>query len=158
MLANIPTILLSYAFQSAFFPAFESLSNKTDKKGLLASGLSMGFCFVIYMSISIISVLAFGTEIKSDVLLNLGVYSDFLTIILMIMFMIIAAMHIPIVFFVGKDSLLIIIDELVRRSTSESKCRLQSNIDNAITRSMAGANSALLTGSMAAKDRDIHTS
>jgi len=36
------------------------------------------------------------------------------------MFMIIAAMHIPIVFFVGKDTVLIIIDEIMRKTTSRA--------------------------------------
>jgi len=34
------------------------------------------------------------------------------------MFMMIAAMHIPIVFFIGKESILIIVDEIWRKSTS----------------------------------------
>lgn len=44
-------------------------------------------------------------------------YSNF---ILMGMFMIIAAMHIPIVFFVGKEAILIIIDEIMRESSTKA--------------------------------------
>lgn len=36
------------------------------------------------------------------------------------MFMIIAAMHIPIVFFIGKESVLIIIDEILNKTTSKA--------------------------------------
>jgi len=39
------------------------------------------------------------------------------------MFMIIAAMHIPIVFFIGKDAVLIIIDEYMRKTTSNTLIR-----------------------------------
>jgi hypothetical protein len=37
---------------------------------------------------------------------------------LMGMFMMIAAMHIPIVFFIGKECILIIIDEIMRKSAT----------------------------------------
>ena len=34
MLANVPTIFLAYGFQSAFFPAYQSLKEKTDANGI----------------------------------------------------------------------------------------------------------------------------
>jgi len=39
----------------------------------------------------------------------------------MSLFIVIAAMHIPIVFFIGKENILIIVDEILRKSTSKSK-------------------------------------
>lgn len=43
MLANVPTLFISYGFQSAFFPAFSSLKVKTDANGLKATVMSFAF-------------------------------------------------------------------------------------------------------------------
>ena len=42
----------------------------------------------------------------------------------MAMFMIITAMHIPIVFFVGKESLIIIVDEIMRGTIANQRQRM----------------------------------
>lgn len=43
MLANIPTLFVSYAFQSAFFPVFSSLEHKTKANGIKATAMSFTF-------------------------------------------------------------------------------------------------------------------
>lgn len=43
MLANVPTLFISYGFQSAFFPAYSSLKTKTDANGIKATVMSFVF-------------------------------------------------------------------------------------------------------------------
>lgn len=118
LLANIPTLLLSYGFQSAFFPAYNSLKVKTDGNIMKATVLSFLICFTIYMLIIIISMFMYGDKIAENILVNVGESNDAYSIILQIIFLIIAAMHIPIVYYIGKENVLIIVDEITRRSYS----------------------------------------
>lgn len=121
--ANLPTILLAYAFQTTYFPVYESLRVKTDKNGIMASVISLVACFSIYVIIAVVAILAFGKDIGSDIMTNISEKPDkhFTDYILMVLFMIIAAMHIPIVLFIGKEAVLIIVDELMRRTISRAQ-------------------------------------
>lgn len=118
LLANIPTLMLSYGFQSAFFPAYNSLKVKNDRNAMKAVLGSFTICFTIYMSIILVSLFTYGNTIDENILTNVGKSSDTFSIILQIIFLVIATMHIPIVYFVGKENVLIIVDELVRRTYS----------------------------------------
>jgi amino acid permease len=118
MLANVPTIFLAYGFQSAFFPAYSSLKNKTDANGMKATVASFSFCAIVYILASIVALLKFGTELEGNVLNNVSHTPGWLPIIIDIVFLCIAMMHIPIVLFVGKEAFLIIIDEIMRKSYS----------------------------------------
>ena len=70
--------------------------------------------------IAVVAILAYGQDIGSDIMENISTKDDkhFTDYILMVLFMIIAAMHIPIVLFIGKEAVLIIVDELMRRTIS----------------------------------------
>jgi len=67
--------------------------------------------------VGVIGILCFGDKLTPNVLSNIE-SRDALSFILMGLFIIIAAMHIPIVFFIGKECILIIVDEINRKSTS----------------------------------------
>jgi hypothetical protein len=54
---------------------------------------------------------------------------DTLSIVLQIIFLLISAMHIPIVFFVGKEAVLIIVDEAINSSISKGQNHITNNID-----------------------------
>jgi len=43
MLANIPTLFISYAFQSAFFPMYQSLKDKSSKNVIKVTSSSFTF-------------------------------------------------------------------------------------------------------------------
>lgn len=78
------------------------------------------------------SVYAFGHEVKSDILKNVGANSGWETIILGALFGIVGALHIPLIFFVGKESFLIIIFTLFYTQPEEKEIEEnndQSNID-----------------------------
>merc|ERR1712195_451831 len=105
---------------------------RMQKRGLLLTGC-------IYFAVAVVSILMFGTEIESSVLLNIGEEKDLNSFplgshgfwesyIVQISFMIVIACHIPFIFFSGKEGLRIIIDELDRKSISSALWhKLQSN-------------------------------
>lgn len=80
----------------------------------------MASVFAIYVIIGFVAIFAFGEALKPDIMQDISNKKDkdWMDYTLMVLFMIIAAMHIPIVFFVGKEAILIIVDELMRRSIS----------------------------------------
>lgn len=120
LIANVPTIFLSYAFQCAFFPAYQALKNKNDAKGIKLTVYAFVFVVTVYLAVSIEALLKYGRELKEDVLENVSKEHGVLPYILDGIFLIIVSITTPVVFFVGKESLLIIFDELLRRSYSEA--------------------------------------
>lgn len=78
-------------------------------------------CFVIYTIVGFLSIFMFGSALHSSVLDNIGeerrLWESYL---LRSAFLVVIGCHIPFVFFAGKESLLIIIDELDRKSVSRA--------------------------------------
>ena len=120
MLANVPTIFLAYGFQSAFFPAYQSLKEKTDANGIKSTIGSFAFWVAVHIAVSVVALLKFGTYLKGNVLENVSDLDGALPVIVDITFLLITTMHVPIVLFVGKESVLIIIDEIMRKSYSNT--------------------------------------
>ena len=96
-----------------------------------------GLCLtsVIYFVLAIVSVFMFGNELESSVLLNIGKARTnegdkpfWEAYIVQISFSIVLMCHIPFIFVSGKEGLLIIIDELDRKSISNALWhKLQGN-------------------------------
>lgn len=74
----------------------------------------------VYVAASVVALLKFGTDLKGNVLENVSDLDGALPIVVDIVFLLIAMMHVPIVLFVGKESVLIIIDEFMRKSYSNA--------------------------------------
>ena len=82
---------------------------------------------IIYLSVALISLFMFGNCLESSVLLNIGetfpagstneFWEGYLV---SIAFMIVLVCHIPFIFYAGKEGLLIIIDEIARKSISSA--------------------------------------
>lgn len=75
---------------------------KTGFIGLSTAG-------IIYTISIFISVYAFGSNIHSDILANVGENNGWETYILGALFAIVGSLHIPLIFFVAKEALLIIV-------------------------------------------------
>lgn len=80
---------------------------------------------VIYTTVGLICLFMFGTETESSVLLNVGTYHPngvtfWQAYVTQVSFMIVLMCHIPFIFYAGKEGLLIIIDELDRKSISSA--------------------------------------
>ena len=80
----------------------------------------------IYTSVGIICVFMFGGEIKASVLLNIGEEAQvqgrkfWEAYVLQVSFAIVLICHIPFIFYSGKEGLLIMIDEMNRKSISNA--------------------------------------
>jgi predicted membrane protein len=76
----------------------------------------------IYIALGTVCILTFGSGIKESVLENIGEkYNGEVSILarlMQILFFFILAFVIPFIFFSGKESILMIIDEIMRRSIS----------------------------------------
>jgi len=121
------------------FPIYSALKVKNTASYMRMSKLGLMLTGVIYFSVATVSILMFGTEIESSVLLNIGQESQDNSLpkgstkfweayIVQISFMIVIACHIPFIFFSGKEGLCILIDELDRKSISSALWhKLQAN-------------------------------
>jgi len=125
---------LAYSYQQNVFIIYSSLKNKNNEeyKKMNALGLCMTGC--IYVTLASISIFMFGDELESQVLLNIGEARTpegkpyWEAYIVQISFSVVLTCHIPFIFCSGKEALLIIIDELDRKSISSSLWhKLQGN-------------------------------
>lgn len=121
--SSLPTIITINTFQSSFFTAFAALKNKTKWNGQAADGSGRIVAFLTYTICPLIAFVLYGENIKSNLLLNIAKDKGVIPVILMFLFMIISALTIPIVFFVGKEAVLIMFDETTRGSYSGRKLK-----------------------------------
>jgi len=64
-------IVLAYAYHINLFPTYNSLgANKSNKTGMQAVAIAASLSFVIYVSLGILSIYSFGSDLKADVLSN----------------------------------------------------------------------------------------
>lgn len=127
MVAVVPTILFVYGFQAAFFPAFQSLKEKTNSNGIKATIGAFIFSMIMYIAISVLSLLKFGDDCQGDILENVNDLSGPIPMIINIIFLMIVMMQVPIKVFVGKEAILIMIDEFMRKSYSKKPRKIMDN-------------------------------
>ncbi|CAI2364867.1 unnamed protein product [Moneuplotes crassus] len=128
-LSKLPTMVSSFSFQPSLFTAFASLKNKTTANGLKAGWIAIWVAYVTYTITPLLGFGLFGEEVESNLLKNLAGDSRTLPIILQIVFLIIAIVHIPIIFFIGKEAALIIFDEATRGSYSKQSGKQKVQAD-----------------------------
>lgn len=86
--------------------------------------IGLGFTMTLYLIISVIGIALFGNDINSSVLVNFGTITTptgkpfWESAIIQFAFIIVLMCHIPFVYFAGKEAVLIIVDELHRKSIS----------------------------------------
>ena len=73
----------------------------------IGSGLSL----LIYVSLGILSIYIFGSDLESSVLKNVDEEKNVYSYIIRVAFLLVLACHIPYIFFPTKESFLIIVDE-----------------------------------------------
>ncbi|CAI2363784.1 unnamed protein product [Moneuplotes crassus] len=117
--AKIPTMIASFSFQPSLFTAFGSLKHKTTMNGLKAGWTAIWTAYITYTVTPLIAFGLYGSKVEDNLLNNLTGDSRALPIILQVIFLVIAVLHIPIIFFIGKEVLLIIFDEATRGSYSK---------------------------------------
>lgn len=76
--------------------------------------------FTIYIVMGVLAIYVFGSGISTSVMDNIDEETTWSSYVIRFSFMLVLACHIPYIFFAGKESLLIIIDEIRRKSMSEA--------------------------------------
>jgi hypothetical protein len=101
------------------------MKEKTNENMKVTITYGIGLTFFIYTFLSVVCVFMFGGGVRvstnimdcvnKEYAIDDGRWESF---VLQFLFMIVLACHIPFIFFSGKESLCIIIDEIDRRSIS----------------------------------------
>jgi amino acid permease len=127
--------LVAYGFQKNLFPIFESLHVKTTHNALKSTGIGILIACALYISLGILSLYVFGSGVASSVLSNLDDQTTIASYVIRATFMLVIACHIPYNFISGKESLLIMVEEIRRRSMSEA---IDSTLNMAVMCEMQG--------------------
>ena len=103
-ISYLTTFATSYSIHPSFFTAFIALKDKNLKSGLKTAILAEFTLFFVYISTPLISFGLYGANIKSNMLKNVADDTGVLSVVLLIIFLLIAVIHVPIIFsLVKKD-------------------------------------------------------
>lgn len=115
------------AYQINLFPTYNSLgANKSNKTALESIAIGMASSTLIYISVGILSIYTFGSDLSDSVLNNIDEESNVYSYIVRGAFLLVLACHIPYIFFPTKESFLIIIDEAQNQSMAKA---IQAKLD-----------------------------
>lgn len=91
-----------------------------NRRGVIKVSLGgQGVASAIYLPCCYIAIYTFGTKTASDIMTNVTNAGQTETLILSIIFLLIASMHIPIILFVGKEAMLILFYTLTKTPKEE---------------------------------------
>lgn len=118
----VAVFMTAYSFQFNLFPVIASMKTKSNGAGIKAVVIALAMAMTIYCALSILSIYTFGSMLKPDLIDNVGEETahEWESITLRVAFAIVIICHIPYVFFSGKESFLILVDEWDRRSISKT--------------------------------------
>lgn len=107
------------------------MKDQSDRNSIKAVTMAVSTSVLIYIILSLLGIYMFGSSIKPDLLDNIGEERyTWESIVLSISFLIVIVCHIPFIFFVGKEHLLILIDEIDRKSISTTLDQYLTSANN----------------------------
>ena len=123
-------MIFCFAFTSNLFPIYSALKEKTNENGLKVFGIATVIAIVVYFGVSVLGILIFGKNVTlnaGNLISNINEESQVNTgkslweaYVMRILYFIIVVTHTPPIFFPGKEAVLIMIDEIDRRSISNT--------------------------------------
>jgi len=123
-------IIVAFGCQQQLFPMVNSLQDPSRAGAMAAVNWAIGLTNIIYISIAFLGVFFFGSAIEESILNNISLHGeDWESYVLRIIFLLVLACHIPFIFFSGKESVLIIIDEFNRQSISKALMQKVGEMD-----------------------------
>ena len=136
-ISALSAVMVAYSYQQNVMPIYSELRNKTNEEYKKVSLGGLPLTGSIYVMVGIICSLMFGDKLQSSILLNLGeatwerngeTHSFWEAWICQVSFCIVLCCHVPFIFFSAKEAVLIMVDELQRKSISNALWhKLQGN-------------------------------
>ncbi len=139
-ISAISVTLVAYSYQFNIYPIYGSLQIKTNEQYLKTNNCGLALTLIIYTTVALIAIAMFGEGLDTVVLQNIGTATNlngnsfWESYVTQIAFIILLSCHIPFIFFAGKEGLLIIIDELDRKSISNALWHKLNAVNNAFSK------------------------
>jgi len=86
---------------------------------------AFSFAFFVYIMISVLTLLIFGSGVHNDVLINISDSNFQFKYLLLVLYLVISAMHMPMVFFAGKEAVLNIYIHLTHGNLTEKETNIK---------------------------------
>ena len=99
-------------------PAYSELEKRSNERFAQASMIATGIYSAAFLAVGICGALLFGAGLYSDFLLNLAEHSGGISVFCRSSFCFVLMFHIPYYFFLVKEYLLVIYDEIGSRAMS----------------------------------------
>ena len=105
--------LVAFSAQQQVFPVYNNLQNQTNETCIKSVNYSIKLTSVIYIWFAILGMLVYGTNLNTNIFQNLSLETaNWESYFLRLIFLMVIGCHIPFIFFGGKESILIIMDEI----------------------------------------------
>lgn len=117
---------MAYGYQQNVYPIYGSLREKSNESYMKVHTFGLALTCTVYIATALLTIAMFGNGTESVLLDNIGQTTKlngkhfWEGYVIQLAFMILLACHIPFIFFSGKEGMLIIIDELDRKSISSA--------------------------------------
>jgi len=131
MVPPLTLMIFCFAFTSNLFPIYSALRDKTNENGLKVFGIATCLAIFTFSGVSMLGIMIFGknvtlnagnliSNINEEVRHNESGKGHWEAFLLRALYFVIIVTHVPPIFFPGKEAVLIMIDEIDRRSISNT--------------------------------------
>jgi len=130
MIPPLTLMIFCFAFTSNLFPIYSALKEKTNENGLKVFGIATIIAIFVFSGVSLLGLMIFGKHVVDNggnLISNINIEvqlqpgnNHWEAYVMRILYFIIVITHVPPIFFPGKEAILIMIDEIDRRSISNT--------------------------------------
>ena len=126
VITAVSITLVAYGYQQNIYPIYNNLKLKSNLNYKEVNRIALLLTLSVYVSVGLLAICMFGPSISSVLLNDIGKAqlpngkSFWESYVILSAFMVLLACHMPFIFFAGKEGILIIIDEIYRKSISNA--------------------------------------